>query len=184
MEAHESIRKLVIELALDGLFVHVLRNGVVDVKQRYNVIADSFADKLTQAAVDIHFTGYRNASAGQTAVHKTGNKTELGLECRPALSGDRHILAVTFVLLNPVEQGQLVLCKLRQNLGLVVAVAKLSLHILHHFRNTGIVCMLVERFKQIKFGVLFDLHAQIVKLLDRRIAGKEVERSGAERDNL
>ena len=46
VEAHEGIGKLVIKLAFDRLFVHILRNGIVDVKQCYDIVADSFADEL------------------------------------------------------------------------------------------------------------------------------------------
>ena len=52
MEAHEDLflgvavaSKL---LALDALLVHILRHGVVDVEQRYGILADTGSDVLTQ----------------------------------------------------------------------------------------------------------------------------------------
>ena len=44
--------------------------------------------------------------------------------------------------------------------------------------------MLVEGLKEIQFGVLLDLHAEIVQLLDRSIACKEIQRSRSERYDL
>ena len=38
--------------------------------------------------------------------------------------------------------------------------------------------MLVERLEQIQLGVLFDLHTQVVQLLDRCVTSQEVKRSG------
>ena len=55
------------------------------------------------------------------------------------------------MLLDPVKQGQLILCQLRQNIGLIVAITELRFHILHYIRNTGIARMLIERLEQIKF---------------------------------
>ena len=40
--------------------------------------------------------------------------------------------------------------------------------------------MLVECFEKVKFGVLFDLYAEVVKLLDGSVTSKEVKRSGTE----
>ena len=44
--------------------------------------------------------------------------------------------------------------------------------------------MLVKGLEQIQLGVLFYLHAQVVKLLDGRVAGQEVKRSWAEADDF
>ena len=44
--------------------------------------------------------------------------------------------------------------------------------------------MLVERFKQIQFGVFFDLHAQIVQLLNGCITCQKVQRTGAKGNDL
>ena len=88
------------------------------------------------------------------------------------------------MLLDPVKQGQLILCQLGQNGGLVVACAKLCLHILYHIGDTRIIRMFVISLKKVKLRVLLDLHAQVIKLLDRRVAGKEVKRSGTEGYNL
>ena len=44
--------------------------------------------------------------------------------------------------------------------------------------------MLLKCLKQIQLGLLFDLDAEIIQLLDRRVAGKEVRRSGTEGNDL
>ena len=87
MEAHECIAELVIviELALDALFIHILGNGVVDVEQGNDIVRYAGTDELGQAAVDINFAAYGDTAAGQTAVDIAGNETELCLECGPAL---------------------------------------------------------------------------------------------------
>ena len=46
MEAHEGIFQCVVEFALDALFVHILRNGVVDIQQSYGILADAGSDEL------------------------------------------------------------------------------------------------------------------------------------------
>ena len=69
--------------------------------------------------------------------------------------------------LDPVKQGQFILSKLRQYFGLVVACAQLCFHLFYLSRNSLISVMLLESFEQIQLGILLDLHAQIVQLLDR-----------------
>ena len=44
--------------------------------------------------------------------------------------------------------------------------------------------MLVEALEQVKLGVLFDLHAKVVQLLDRCITCQEVQRTRTEADDL
>ena len=44
--------------------------------------------------------------------------------------------------------------------------------------------MLVECLKQVELGVFLDLHAEVVELLDRRVAGEEVHRTRTEGDDL
>ncbi len=44
--------------------------------------------------------------------------------------------------------------------------------------------MLLVSFKQIELGLFLHLDAEVVKLLDRRITGKEILRAGAERNDL
>ena len=86
--------------------------------------------------------------------------------------------------LYPVKQGQLVLCKLLKDLGLLVTGAQLVSHFLNLCGDSLISGMLVEGLKQIQLGVLLDLNAEIVKLLDRCITCKEVQRSGTEGNDL
>ena len=86
--------------------------------------------------------------------------------------------------LHPVKEGKLILCQLWQNLRLPVASAKLLFHLFHLRRNPLVSLMLLERLEQVKLGILFNLHAQVEKLLDRSIAGKEIQGPGTERNNL
>lgn len=111
MESHKCIFMCIVKLALDRLFVHILRNGVIDVEQCDSILAHAGTDKLTQCAVNIYLAGYRNASSGQTAVDIARNKSKLCLECRPAFSCNCNIFTGTFVRLNPVKQCQFILCK-------------------------------------------------------------------------
>ena len=111
MESHKCIFMCIVKLALDRLFVHILRNRVIDVEQCDSILAHTGTDKLTQCAVNINLAGYRNASSGQTAVDIARNKSKLCLECRPAFSCNCNIFAGTFVRLNPVKQCQFILCK-------------------------------------------------------------------------
>ena len=47
MEAHEGILLRIIQFALDGLLVHIVRHGVVDVQQSHCIVADAGSDELT-----------------------------------------------------------------------------------------------------------------------------------------
>ena len=158
MEAHEGILMCIWELAFNGFLVHILRNGVVDIKEGYDIITDTGSDVLRQCTVNIYFAGYRNSATGQTAVYVAWYETELGLECRPALAGDGNILTISSVLFYQIQKGQLILSQLLKNFRLLVAGTKLSFHILNNVRNTLIACMLVECFEQIQLGVLFNLN--------------------------
>ena len=46
VEAHEGIAVLIIKLALDGLVVHILRNGVVDIQQGNDIVRYTGTDEL------------------------------------------------------------------------------------------------------------------------------------------
>ncbi len=174
----------VIELALDGLLIHIIRYGVVDIKERYGLSADTGADKLGQGAVYVDLAGYRDASSRQAAVDIAGNKLELCLESRPALSGDADILSVSLMRLDPVKQGQLVLRKSLKDLRLLVAGAEFLLHICDNLRNPLVAGMIVEGLEQIKFRILLDLNSEVVELLYRSVAREEVVGSRAEGDEF
>ena len=186
MEAHEGILDVVvmIKLALDLGLVHVTGYGVVDVQQGYGIVADKLSDILGKCAVDIHLTGYRDAAGRQTSVHVAGNEAELGLECRPAFAGNDHVAAAALIGLDPVKQGQLILCKLLQNLRLLVTGTQLCCHVRNHLGDAGIARMLVVGFEKIQLGVLLNLDPQIVKRLDGCVACQEVLRTRTEADDL
>ena len=46
MEAHEGILMCVIKFTLDGFLIHIIRYSVVDIKQRYNIVAYCSTDEL------------------------------------------------------------------------------------------------------------------------------------------
>ena len=102
MESHEGLVQLIIIAALNILLIKVGRHRVVDVKQCHRILADAGADELAEGPVDIHLTGNRDAPSGKAAVHITRHEAKLGLECRPAFPGDRHVFAVASVRLDPV----------------------------------------------------------------------------------
>ena len=47
VESHESILKCIVKFSFDGLFVHILRYGVVDIKECNNIITYNLSDELT-----------------------------------------------------------------------------------------------------------------------------------------
>ena len=85
---------------------------------------------------------------------------------------------------HPILEGQLVLCQLGKDFRFLVAGAKLGGHVRNHLGDAGVVRVLVEGFKEIQLGVFLDLHAQVVQLLDGRVAGQEVQGARAEADDL
>ena len=76
------------------------------------------------------------------------------------------------------------MCQPGQNLGLFVAGAQLLLHLFYLGGNSFIPFMFLKSFKEIQLGVLLDFHTQIIQLLYGRVAGKEIQRPGAERNDL
>ena len=150
VEAHECIGELIVELALDGLIVHILGNGVVDVEEGNDIAADDLSDELRETSIDINLTGYRDSHSGKTAVYIAGNELEHGLECRPALSCDGNILSVASVSLNPVKKGKLLLSKLLKDLRLLVSSAELFFHFLNLSRDSLVSGMLVEGLEEVE----------------------------------
>ena len=64
VEAHKCILVCVREFALDGLPVHISRNGIVNVEQCNSILAYAGTDILAQAAININLAGYRDSHAG------------------------------------------------------------------------------------------------------------------------
>src|SRR5574344_2663920 len=95
VEAHERIGELVIvsELAFDFAVVHISRNRVVDVEQRYRSASYTRADVFAQRAVDVYFARYRNTAGSKTAVHIARLKSEFLRKCRPAFVCKYDVLA-------------------------------------------------------------------------------------------
>ena len=46
MESHEGVIVGIVEFTLDGLFVHIIGNSVVDIQQSYGICADAGSDEL------------------------------------------------------------------------------------------------------------------------------------------
>ena len=184
MEAHECIFMCVVELILDGFSIHISWYGVVDIKKSNSIHRYACTDELTECSVDIYFTRYRDAHTCETAVYVARYETELCLECRPALTSDCNIFSVTLVSFNPVKKSKFVLSKFRKDFRLHVTSAKFFFHLFNLCRNTRVICMFVESFEQVKFGVFFDFNAKVVKLLNRSITSKEVEWSRTKADDL
>ena len=185
VEAHEGIRELVIELALDGFVIHIVRNGVVDIQKSNLISGDAQSDVLGKSSVDIYLAGYRNALAHQAAVDIAGNELEHILECRPALGGQSNVLAIALVSLSPVKKSQLILSKLPEHFRLL---ACLIVHFLSHIRSnlsdSLIVFVLLIGLEQIQLGLFLNLDVQVVQLLDRSVACQEVGRAGSEGNDL
>ena len=184
MEAHEHLVGAVAIPAFDALGIHVGGHGVVNVQQRHGLAGDASADVLGQRAVDVHLAGHRDAAGGQAAVDVAGHEAELGLERRPALVGHDHVLGGALVVLDPVEQGQFILCQAGQNTGHLVAFAQFGFHLGDLRGDAGIVCMLLVGLQQIQLGVLLNVDAQLEQGGDGGVAGEEVEGTGAEGDDL
>ena len=47
MESHKGILKRIVEFSFDRFFVHILRNGVIDIKKCNDIITYYLSDKLT-----------------------------------------------------------------------------------------------------------------------------------------
>jgi len=184
VEAHEGILLSIIELAFDIFLIDVAGNGVVDVKESYDIIGYALADVFAENAVDINFTGYRDALCAESAVYIAGNEAELSLEGRPALVSKCNECSFALVCLCPVKEGELILCESGEYTCHLVAVAEFLGHILDNAGDTGIILVLVVSCEQVELGVLLDLYAEIIKSCDRSVAGKEVLGTGAEADYL
>ena len=137
------------------------------------------------AAVDIYLTGYRDSSSGQTAVNIARNEAELCLECRPAFARQMQRICGSLCVPLPSQAASARTGPaLARTSGFLLPSPSSCFHILYHIRNSRIACMLVEGLEQIQLRVLFNLHAQVVQLLDRCVACQEVQRTRAKADDL
>ena len=87
MEAHEGIRMPVVELALNGLPVHILGDRIVDIEKSHLLLADAKTDILGQGSVNVHFAGDGNSLPHKSAVDIAGDEAKHILKGRPALGG-------------------------------------------------------------------------------------------------
>ena len=88
------------------------------------------------------------------------------------------------MLLSPVKKRKLELCHACAHLRIILAFAHLLSHVFAYSRDTGIVCMCLVSYKQVKFGVLFNFNAELIQSLDGSVAGEEVLRTRSESNNL
>ena len=186
VEAHKGVGELVVvtELAGNFLLIQGGGHGVVDVQQSHRVPGDAQADVLGQGAVNIHLAGHGNAPAGQAGVDIAGLKAELAGESGPTFVCKGHILAAAFVVLRPIQQGQLKLGHALQQVGIVPALAHLLGHVGAHIGNAGIPCVFLVGDQQVQLAVFLNLHTQVVQALNGSVAGEKVLGPGAEGDDL
>jgi len=92
MKAHESIRMAVVKLAFDGLFIHVIQNGVVNIQESNRILTHTGTDKIAQAAININLARYRNTLAGKPAVNIAGKRTVYLLS---TLGNGKHNVVLT-----------------------------------------------------------------------------------------
>ena len=113
VESHKGIFVCIVKFALDVLFVHIIRYGIVDIKKCYSILADTGSDELTQCTVDIYLTGYRNSLcrsdgcshsrvqiqtvSGMQASISRQSLHIFGILCAPrsSLSGSAHTVPVS-----------------------------------------------------------------------------------------
>ena len=88
------------------------------------------------------------------------------------------------MLLRPVEQGQLKLRHALEHVGEIPAFAHLGGHVGTDLGNPLVPGVLFVAHQEIQFGVLFDLHTELIQALDRSVAGEEVLRTRTEGDDL
>ena len=102
------------------------------------------------------------AHACKTAVYITRHKSKLSLECRPALSGDGYIFAISSMSFYPVQKSQFILRQLRKYFRFHITGTQFFFHFLNLCRNSWISFMFLESFKQIQFRIFFNLNTQII----------------------
>ena len=144
MESHKGIFERVIIFALDFCLIHIIWNGIINIKQGDSVLAYDCSDVLADCTVDIHLAGYRNPLRGQTTVHITRYKTKLCLEGRPAFPGNRHVFSVSLMITDPVFERQLILRQFGQNLRFFIACSQFLFHLFYDFPNPLVSFMFVE----------------------------------------
>ena len=164
---------------------NVSRHGVVDVKQCCRLFCSTFAHILRYSTVEVHLASYRNATTCEAWVYVARLKFEYRLPSRPALVCEYCIVASALVVLIPVEDGKLQLSHLVDDFWVSVAWTELFLHV---FCNSGNLCLagsnlLILTF-HVELRVLLYLNAEVIERLDRSVAGKEVERTRTETDDL
>ena len=133
-------------------------------------------------SLDLARHGHQAGS--QAAVDVAGHELELGLECGPALVGERDVLAHALVAFGDVEQRGFILRKTRQYAGHLVAIAQFALHVGYYFGYALVARVLVVLDQQVQLGVFLDRYAYIVQRLYGGVARHKVVGARAERYDL
>ena len=102
----------VVILARDVRVEHFLRDGVVNIKQRYRVLGNASTYVFAECAVNVNLARYGYTASGEAAVYVARNKAELRLERGSAFTSDRDVFFRAFMRFDPVEQCQFVLREL------------------------------------------------------------------------
>ena len=164
MESHKCIFLCIWEFSFNALFVHICRYCIVDIKKCYCILADSSSDKLAECSVNINLAGYRDSLCCQTA--------------------DCNVFSISSVLLDPVFQSNLILSQFRKDLRFLISCSELFFHLFYNGRDSLITFMFVISLEKVKFRIFLNLNSDIVKLLDRCITCKEIQRTWSKADDL
>ena len=162
MEAHEGVGQLIAEFVLDALFIHGSGHGVIDVEQCNGIAGDAGADVFAERAVNIHFARHGDTAGGKTGIDVAGLKAELLRECGPAFIRKGNVFSCALVLLSPVEKRKLKLCHPLKQIAVVFSLAHFFFHILANGGNTFVAHVSLIGNEQIKLGVFFHFHAQLI----------------------
>ena len=84
----------------------------------------------------------------------------------------------------PVKKGYLKLRKFWKYARHLVSFTQLLFHFFYNALNAGIVLVFVKGSVKVKLAVFLYLYAEVVKLLNRSVAGKEILGTGAKTDHL
>ena len=184
MEAHVEVALLGAG-ELDALRENVVRNRVVDVKERRRLFRRALDHVLGDRAVEVDFARDGNAAAREAGVDVARHEVEARLERRPALVGEDGELGRAALFLVPVHESKLELRQLRKEVRIRALGAQLLLHVRRDGVDLGLPRRhLVEVLEEVELGVLLHVHAEVEERLDRRVAREEVVGARAEAKHL
>ncbi len=184
MKAHEEVGRLVRADPLAGGLIHVNRDAVVDVEKGGWKLGRAGRHVLAQGAVDIDFAGHRDAPGRQPRIDVAGDEPEVFFEGGPAFVGEHPVFGSAQLVLHKLEQGDFVLGQLLDQVGVSQARAELRFHFPGGRLDSRIPLGCQENIIEVELAVLHDLDAEVIKRLDRGVAGQKILRPRAEGKNL